>query len=141
MERLTMTDAEMRGIGPDFDCPVNVDNDGVISDFCDRVCDDFQNNCPFQKMAERLKEYEDAEEQGLFYRKPFNEGDRVYLLYATGLIGEKYVDSIEIGRTNDAIHFHDGSIFTVWNKNYEDLKKCCFLTKEAAEAALAEMGE
>ena len=61
MERLTFTDEEMNRI--ETDCPVK--NDYLIDRFCDNVCDEFQHNCPFMKMAQKLKKYEDKQEQGL----------------------------------------------------------------------------
>lgn len=79
MERLTMTDAEMEEIrqyNPDFDCPVKAD----ALNFCDYVCDEFQNNCPFKNMGNRLKAYEDAEEQGLLLRLPCKVGDTAWVI-------------------------------------------------------------
>lgn len=57
MERLTFTDAEMAEIG--IECPV-MDYDESVDKFCDKVCDEFQYNCPFEIMAKRLKAYEDT---------------------------------------------------------------------------------
>lgn len=61
-ERLTMTDAEMdeiRQYAPDFDCPVKAYEGSVTNLFCESVCDEFQNHCPFMEMSKRLKCYED----------------------------------------------------------------------------------
>ena len=82
MERLTMTDAEMREIGPVFNCPVKAEDLSRTQEFCDRVCDEFQFDCPFQKMAMRLKKYEDLEEQGLLLRLPFGVGDAVDKIFS-----------------------------------------------------------
>jgi len=65
MERLTLTDKEMEEIrqyASGYDCPVKAE-DVVTQNFCDTVCDEFQFNCPFMKMAIKLKAYEDAEEK------------------------------------------------------------------------------
>lgn len=77
MERLTFTDEEMERI--DTDCPVK--NDYHIDRFCDNVCDEFQNNCPFMKMAQKLKAYEDKLEQGLLIELHCKVGDTVYRIY------------------------------------------------------------
>lgn len=59
MGRLTYTDEEMSKMG--IDCPVrDIEN---VSDFCERVCDEFQDDCPYMRMAEKLKRYEDNETQ------------------------------------------------------------------------------
>lgn len=68
MERLTMTDKEMDKIrehSPSFDCPVKAEEESITQKFCDTVCDEFQDECPFSNMAKKLKSYEDAEEQAI----------------------------------------------------------------------------
>ena len=72
-ERLTFTDAEMKEIDEDFSCAVKnnpEDAYDLVTRFCDMVCDEFQYDCPFQKLAQKLKFYEDAEEKGLLLRLP-----------------------------------------------------------------------
>lgn len=56
MERLTYTTSEMENNG--IDCPVKADND-LVDRFCNQVCDEFENNCPYAMMGIKLKEYED----------------------------------------------------------------------------------
>lgn len=66
MKRLTMTNAEMdeiRKLSPTFNCPVKAEKDSNVQRFCDSVCDEWEFDCPFMKMGQRLKMYEDAEEQ------------------------------------------------------------------------------
>lgn len=80
MERLTLTDKEMdeiRGYVPDFDCPVKAEEGDIVNKFCDTICDEFQSNCPFMKMGQKLKIYEDAEEQGLLLRNPKDLEDAI----------------------------------------------------------------
>lgn len=49
---------------PYCDCFVNQDNDDNTKEFCQKMCDEFQDNCPFKRMADKLAQYEDLEEQG-----------------------------------------------------------------------------
>lgn len=76
MKRLTYTDKEMEEM-PGMDCPVKQDDGSLVQDFCGRVCEEFQHNCPFEEMGKKLKAYEDAEEQGLLIKR--NKADEVYL--------------------------------------------------------------
>lgn len=53
-------------------------------DYCERYCDMDKNRCSIysscimRKSLQRLKEYEDLEEQGLLFRLPCKVGDTVY---------------------------------------------------------------
>lgn len=77
MARLTFTDEEMKNIDKDLTCPVK--NDAITQRFCDMVCDEFQFDCPFEKLGRKLKEYEDLEEQGLLLKLPCKVGDTVFV--------------------------------------------------------------
>ena len=128
MERLTFTDEELWRIGTD--CPVK--NDYHIDQFCDNVCDEFQNNCPFMKLAQKLKEYEDKQEQGLLKILPCPIGTLVHEPYK--FLGDgaweidhhylKLEDLDKIGKT----------VFVDEN----DAK--AYIEKAEAEEALAKMG-
>ena len=57
MDRLTFTELEIEK--NDYGCVVkNVDE--KFESFCDKVCDEFQYDCPFDKLGRRLKLYEDT---------------------------------------------------------------------------------
>lgn len=61
MERLTMTNEEIESIRQycvHFNCPIKAEEDDITSQFCDKVCDKFQDNCPFMKVGLKLKSYE-----------------------------------------------------------------------------------
>ena len=73
------------------------------------------------KLAEKLKAYEDAEDQGLLLRLPCKVGDTVCLIKNDGTISERVADMMFIG--------------VLW----EEFGKTIFLTEEEAEAKLAEM--
>ena len=89
----------------------------------------------------KLKEYEDLEEQGLLLKLPYKAGERVWILYNDKLIEENYVASIQIGEKYDRLCFADGYVYTIWNKDYEKVKKWVYTSKAEAEKALAEMGD
>lgn len=78
MERLTFTDAEMKNIGENFDCPVR--DNPLVDRFCEVMCAKFQADCPYKEMGKKLKAYEDVEEQGLLLRLPCKRGDDVYII-------------------------------------------------------------
>ena len=70
-------------------------------------------------------------------------GDKVYVLFTQyQTIDECEVIGIIIGRNNDTLQFKDGSIYTIWDKKYnEHFGKTIFLTKEEAEAKLKELND
>ena len=84
---------------------------------------------------EQLKFYKDVEEQGLLLRLPCKVGDTVYFVdFDENEYDEAIVESIEFGRNGFLIN-SDCEIGTYLGAEY------LFLTKEAAEQALAEMKE
>lgn len=72
------------------------------------------------KLAERLKEYEDLEEQGLLLKLPCKVGDTVYLIKSDGKVVPRTADMQFLG--------------VLW----DDYGKEWFLTQEEAEAKLKE---
>lgn len=129
-----------------------------------KYCETYNENCPTMvELYEKLAAYEDAEEQGLLIRVPSRKvwessGDAVYYIY-----DYEIVECINCGISVDC----EGNIwialacdedifpyrtpipeidtsFEDWCKNSTDVKieewgKTVFLTREEAEAALAEM--
>lgn len=71
---------------------------------------------------------------------PCKVGDTVYILYPQIKYIEKYyVTGIILGDKNDTIQFNGGSVFTIWDKKYDEFfGKTVFFTLEEAEKALAE---
>ena len=147
-----MTDGELNEIRQycsDFNCPIKAEEDSVTQKFCDRVCDKFQENCPFMNVGLKLKEYEDAEEQGLLLRLPCKVGDMVWdidygrpcVYRITGFsfgTAEDYID--EPVKENELVYYYinsNGSIIGSFASS--EIGKTVFLTKEEAEQALAEM--
>ena len=86
----------------------------------------------------KLKEYEDAEEQGLLVKLPCKVGDTVYNLVPRAKKGNEYnTDKVE------KIVIRDNSVLLLFEcglgKYIDQIGKSMFLTKEEAEAALAKL--
>ena len=138
MSRLTFTDEEMERI--DTDCPVK--NDYHIDRFCDNVCDEFQHNCPFMKMAQKLKAYEDKEEQGLLISVPCKIGDIIYEPTNRNTINEYRVTGIKKEAFAIWIEWklEKGFVYqSIYGVEVGDIGKTVFLTRSEAEEALARM--
>ena len=108
-------------------------------------CPDKCSMCSIPEEAEaKLKEYEDAEEQGKVLRLPCKVGDTVYWLTTHGVL-ERYVSSMDLIRTNHiAIKLQplgfDEEIYPISTIVFsEDFGETVFLTKERAEIALKKM--
>lgn len=132
MERLTFTEEEMNEFD-DLDCPVK--NYPLVSRFCDRVCDEFQQDCPYKEMGKKLKVYEDAEEQGLLLRLPCKVGDTVWTRkFATRIDEEDGTEwtICDIKRATVVPTKFNLFMLAKWGDLY-------FLTKEEAEKKLAEL--
>ena len=69
---------------------------------------------------------------------PCKVGDTVYVVFFRHhLIDECKVSGFIFGKNNDTLQFADGSIYTIWDKAYnEHFGKTVFLTREEAEQAL-----
>ena len=108
-------------------------------DICEEYCPISQeDNCScLKEILEKLGQYEDAEEQGLILRLPCPIGSTVYCLVSAGTkIVEAKVLWIEK-------YFNDIFVFSLdgghGDVSIKHLGKTWFLTKEAAEQALADM--
>lgn len=87
------------------------------------------------KVAEKLKNYEDAEEQGLLVKLPCKPGDTIYYV-ADGKITEKHV--IGFLYTNQLYIVTEEFNF---NCPAALIGHVLFITREEAKAKLKEMGE
>ena len=149
MERLTYSDAEMEEF-PGPECPVREEGD-IVSRFCSIVCDEFQSDCPFEKMGKKLKVYEDAEEQGLLLRLPCKIGDDVYTIpskvnYDLNVLSKHEENNRVYHQKAYSVTLEDGHWYIECDKDYEYgtgrilldsfYKVTWFLSKEEAEKAL-----
>lgn len=115
--------------------------------FCDiSMCR--ENPCPYNGMCsqrqtwERLKQYEDAEQDGRLVVLPCKVGAPVYTTHWWKDVKEKCTDS----KGNSFYRtVHKNIIkkerFNPFGPDYEWLGKTVFLTREEAEAALAKEGD
>lgn len=122
MERLTFDG--------DF-CDIAMCQDTRGGSFCEDGC------CTQRKVWERLKNYEDAEEQGLLIRLPCKVGDMVYGIHGGKTIlpmVAKWIETNECGWTIAAQYAPMAPKFFC----FADFGKTVFLTREEAEKALEE---
>ena len=106
-------------------------------------CDFFnmtsRKKCHDKLIYEKLREYEDAEEQGLLLRLPCKVGDTVYCFTPFCEICEETLDN-----EFSCEDCNKGSFVSENKFDYEMIRmfgRSIFLTKEEAEQALAKMKE
>ena len=92
------------------------------------------NDCGAARMADNILA------EG-WTRMPCKPGDIVYVLYPRVKYIEKYlVLGIILGDRHDTIQFAGGSVFTIWDKKYNEFfGKTIFFTIEEAEKARMEL--
>ena len=97
-------------------------------------------NIDMLKICQRLKLYEDLDEQGLLLRLPLKIGDKVYSV-TRDFISEYTICSIE--KYNEGFFFNwkceKGIYINVRGFTEYDIGKTVFLTKTEAEQKLKEM--
>lgn len=89
------------------------------------------------RLAEKLKSYEDAEEQGLLFHLPCKVGDTVYRPIPKLYRSISVMTVVKFVIHEDGIYFttdKDGGLFKT-----SAIGKTIFITKEKAEAALEKM--
>lgn len=119
MERLTMT-SDKGGVAFTFDLDI--------------TCKPSEAQ-KILKLAQKVKEYEDAEEQGLLLRLPCKVGDKVYLVdFEEKAYDEATVWSIEIDTKDNRILINSDYEIGTWAED-----GYLFYSREEAEQALAEM--
>ena len=128
MERLTTT-SDKGGVAFTFNLDITCDKSEIMK---------------ILKLAEKLKEYEDLEEQGKLLKLPCAVGDTVYRINKGKK--EPIIPMLVIGiaiRNENELVIQTKDIaddnHNLYSKN--SIGKTVFLTKEAAEAALEEMSE
>lgn len=125
MERLTQT-SDKGGVAFTFDLTISCEPNEAKK---------------ILKVAEKLKQYEDLEEQGRLLRLPFSlESECIYVVEKYGMkIYKLDAEKIEISKmpiSNDILYEIDGFELT-----FLDFGEIAFLTREEAEAKLKEMEE
>ena len=123
MERLTQT-SNKGGVAFTFDLDITCERSEIKK---------------ILKVAEKLKNYEDAEEQGLLLRLPCKVGDNIYIIKPYG-IEEASITGISEADDIDCFCFEiyiDPDCHEIIA--LEEFNDTWFLTKEEAEAKLKEM--
>lgn len=121
MERLTQT-SNKGGVAFTFDLDITCERSEIQK---------------ILKVAEKLKNYEDAEEQGLLLRLPCKDGTEVYNITWWDDVQEKVVVK---GKTYyRTVHKHKVTKSTFRYFDIDEFGKTIFLTKAEAEAKLKEM--
>ena len=116
-------------------------------DYCERYCDMDKNRCSIysscimRKSFQKLKEYEDLEEQGLLLRLPCKVGGMVFKLkrhnYCPAGSGICHKDiSCSECRANTPFGIVEGKFML---KELKEIGKTVFLTQAEAERKLKEM--
>lgn len=97
------------------------------------------------RLAERLKEYEDLEEQGLLLRLPCKVGDVLYVIYNKQVVRAKCtgytIQKDTLNKIDDSYVWIDSqeSKRDYWKIYFKDFEKQCFLTQSEAEGKLREL--
>ena len=107
----------------------------------------YRNLWAMAYLRERLKEYEDAEEQGLLLRLPCKVGDTVYIILASYFDIETYNIKYAKADVRDFAHFTScgfcvvvtSKVFGKLTIPFSDFGKTVFLTQAEAEQKLKEM--
>lgn len=134
MERLTQT-SDKGGVALTFDLDITCEPSEIKK---------------ILKLAEKLKDYEDAEEQGLLLRLPCKVGDKVYQI-RENFIEPCTVETIFLGNYTDRngnccnmaeIYYdRDDCPYVSTEIYFTDIGETVFLTETEAEAKLKEMEE
>lgn len=126
---------------------------GVGNKTCEEFCKnavDGCKNCYIQQVFKKLADYEDLEEQGLLVKLPCKVGDiiwevclcddgnyRIFQMIVKSI--SKYGTLRQVEKDVTIWHIYAESDYTYVYKNFIDLGKTWFLTREEAEKKLEEM--
>ena len=134
-----------------------MDNLGIdpLADVRGLIAIFYRNMWAMAELREKLKRYEDAEEQGLLLRLPCKVGDTVYVVTSPFNVfddieyDENMKDEVYEAYVSSVSFYESGEQYRIYAKVTNhfigayfrecDFGKTVFLTKEEAEAKLAEM--
>lgn len=94
----------------------------------------YRNLWAMSDLREKLKEYEDLEEQGRLVKLPCKVGDTVYYIKNENILNELIVYSFDIRPLQHFVCDDSGT-----RLNFNQFGKTVFLTKSEAEAKLKEL--
>ena len=122
------------------------DENTLLTEVGDTACKCFCDNytlsgcweCPVGKAIEKLADYEDAEEQGLLVKLPYNNGTLYSVNYSNKTIAENTIIEIAINDHSKRFSCLDDNLRE--RKFYDYMiGKTVFLTSEEAEKKLKEL--
>ena len=106
----------------------------------------YRNMCAMADLREKLKYYEDAEEQGLLLRLPCKVGDKIFLDFAgfgkdidEFTVKDFHLDCFEDGETILFCDYESNDSTLSGQIDVMEFGKTVFLTEAEAEAKLKEM--
>lgn len=106
----------------------------------------YRNMWAMAELREKLKRYEDAEEQGLLLRLPCKVGDKIFLDFAgfgkdidEFTVKDFHLDCFENGETILFCDYESNDSTLSGQIDVMEFGKSVFLTRDEAEAKLAEM--
>ena len=106
----------------------------------------YRNMCAMADLREKLKYYEDAEEQGLLLRLPCKVGDKIFLDFAgfgkdidEFTVKDFHLDCFEDGETILFCDYESNDSTLSGQIDVMEFVKTVFLTEAEAEAKLKEM--
>jgi len=106
----------------------------------------YRNMCAMADLREKLKYYEDAEEQGLLLRLPCKVGDKIFLDFAgfgkdidEFTVKDFHLDCFEDGETILFCDYESNDSTLSGQIDVMEFGKTVFLTESEAEAKLKEM--
>lgn len=106
----------------------------------------YRNMWAMAELREKLKRYEDAEEQGLLLRLPCKVGDKIFLDFAgfgkdidKFTVKDFHLDCFEDGETILYCDYESNDKTLSGQIDVMEFGKTVFITREEAEAKLAEM--
>lgn len=102
-----------------------------------KYCETYNENCPTMvELYEKLAAYEDAEEQGMLIRLPHPLGTELYFPFKCQGVIKDRIRRWQLNKNGLFFCSYAGNAY-----RFEAIGKTVFLTREEAEAALAEMEE
>ena len=126
-------DIEMPEDDEDFDACATDDLEFDLNTDVGLIALLYRNLWAMAELREKLKKYEDLEEQRLLLRLPCKVGDKVWFIEDNKIIKPMTIETICVSNSNI-------SIWHVWHKfDLDDFGKTVFLTREEAEQKLKEM--
>ena len=107
-------------------------------DFC---MDTFKEFCFDKKVYDKLREYEDLEDQQLLLKLPCNVGDTLYFVKGKNHAEIEELEVMKFVYSNELDIMFSDEFYEVGLVSIKEIGKTVFLTEEAAKKALERMNK